>query len=87
MIISKAKLFHNTCITTSFSLQIIYRFLLVSPLPEVHTHGYRELLVIDGEDVQDLHVDVHMDRGVGGGGLQLLVIQRKTEALHTLGHA
>ena len=29
---------------------------------EVHGHGDGELLVIDGEDVKDLHIDVNMNR-------------------------
>ena len=53
-------------------------------IPEVHAHGDGELLVVDGEDVQDLHVDVHMDGAVRFGGLELLIIERQTESQHTL---
>ena len=58
-------------------------------LPEVHGHGDGELLVVDGENVEDLHVDVHMDRVPGslGGGLQLLVVLGQAPSSHTLGHS
>ena len=58
-------------------------------LPEVHGHGDGELLVVDGEDVEDLHVDVNMDRVPSslGGGLQLLVVLGQAPSPHTLGHA
>ena len=54
---------------------------------EVHAHGDGELLVVDGEDVQDLHVNVHIDGAVRDGGLELLVILGQTPAEHTLGHS
>ena len=54
------------------------------PLPEVHAHGDGELLVVNGEDVQDLHVNVHMDGTIRFGGLELLIIERQTESQHTL---
>ena len=57
---------------------------MVQLLPKVHTHGDGELLIVDWEDVQDLHVDLDMDRGVGLGRLQLLIIPRQTPAQHTL---
>ena len=47
---------------------------------EVHAHGDGELLVVDGEDVQDLHVDVHIDSSIGYWGLELLVILGETPA-------
>ena len=63
-------------------------FLLIMHwIPKVHAHGDGELLVVDGEDVQDLHVDVHMDGAVRFGGLELLIIERQTEPQHTLEHA
>ena len=49
-------------------------------IPEVHAHGDGELLVVDGEDVQDLHVDVHIDSSIGYWGLELLVILGETPA-------
>ena len=54
---------------------------------EVHAHGDGELLVVNGEDVQDLHVDVHIDGAVRDGGLELLVILGQTPAQDTLGHS
>ena len=56
-------------------------------LPEVHAHGDGELLVVNGEDVQDLHIDVNMDCAVRVGGLQLLIVEREAEAQHTPRHA
>ena len=53
---------------------------------EVHGHRDGELLVIDGEDVQNLHIDVHIDRGVWSGGLKLLIIFRKTPTQDTFQH-
>ena len=60
---------------------------IIQWIPKVHAHGDGELLVVDGEDVQDLHVDVHMDGAVRFGGLELLIIERQTESKHTLEHA
>ena len=54
---------------------------------KVHAHGDGELLVVDGEDVEDLHVNVHIDSAVRDWGLQLLVILGETPAQHTLGHS
>ena len=31
---------------------------------EVHAHGDGKLLVVDGEDVQDLHINIHIDCSV-----------------------
>ena len=55
-------------------------------LPEVHAHGDGELLVVNGEDVQDLHIDVHVNWRIWSGGLQLLIILGKTPAKHTFQH-
>ena len=54
---------------------------------EVHAHGDGELLVVNGEDVQDLHVDVNIDGAVRDGGLELLVILGQTPTKDTLGHS
>ena len=50
---------------------------------EVHRHGDGELLVVDGEDVQDLNIDVYMDSSVWYRRLQLLVVEWKTPAENT----
>ena len=50
---------------------------------EVHRHGDGELLVVDGEDVQDLNIDVYMDSSVWYWRLQLLVVEWKTPAENT----
>ena len=50
---------------------------------EVHGHANGELLVVDGEDVQDLNIDVYMDSSVWYRRLQLLVVEWKTPAENT----
>ena len=42
-------------------------------LPEVHAHGDGKLLVIDGEDVQNLNVNIDIDGSIRDRGLELLV--------------
>ena len=43
---------------------------------EVHAHGDGELLVVDGENVQDLHINIHIDCSVRDRRLEFLVILR-----------
>ena len=73
------------------NLEKVKKFVTIPALlplhAEVHAHGDGKLLVVDGEDVQDLHVDVHIDGAVRDGGLKLLVIFGQTPAEHTLGHS
>ena len=54
---------------------------------EVHAHGDGKLLVVDGEDVQDLHINIHIDRSVRDRRLELLVILGQTPSKDTLGHS
>ena len=55
-------------------------------LPEVHGHGDGELLVVDGENVQNLDIDGDVHGRVPLGGLQLLVVLRQAPAQNTLHH-
>ena len=50
---------------------------------EVHAHGDGKLLVIDGEDVQNLHVNIDIDGAIRDRGLELLVVQGQAPAKDT----